>query len=61
MVSDHANTLGGSDRAEVLAKFEACRTALGIVLVPVEPPREVAALADFAPLAMSGEDAASRP
>ena len=49
------------DRAEVLAKFEACRTALGILLVPVEPPREVAALAGLVSLEMRGEEAASRP
>lgn len=53
--------LGGRDRAEVLAKFEACRAELGIVLVPVEPPSEVAALAGLVSLEMRGEEAASRP
>ncbi len=30
--------LGGRDRAEVLAQFEACRDSLGIVLQPTTPP-----------------------
>jgi biotin carboxylase len=53
--------LGGEDRADVFAKFEACQAELGIVLVPVEAEHVSAARARRAALEMSGEEAASRP
>ena len=43
-------SLGGHDRADVLRQFEACQADLGIVLLPVEAKREVAAPARFAAL-----------
>jgi biotin carboxylase len=43
-------SLGGQDRADVLRQFETCQAELGIVLLPVEAKREVAAPARFAAL-----------
>ena len=39
-------SLGGRDRADVLRQFETCQAELGIVLLPVEAKREVAAGAE---------------
>lgn len=41
-------SLGGRDRADVLSSFEMCQAELGIVLLPVEAKRDIAAAARFA-------------
>ena len=51
-------SLGGRDRAEVLRQFAACQAELGIVLLPVEARREIAAPARFAALEIGVEAAA---
>ena len=54
-------SLGGRDRAHVLRQFETCQAELGIVLLPVEAKREVAAPARLAALESGVEaEAASR-
>ncbi len=54
-------SLGGRDRAEVLRQFAACQAELGIVLLPVEARREIAAPARFAALEIGVEAAAPFP
>ncbi len=47
--------LGGSDRADVLAQYEACRDRLGIVLQPlIDAPREAPVLATAPKIAQLG-------
>ena len=48
-------SLGGRDRADVLSRFETCQAELGIVILPVEAKREVAAPARFAALEIGVE------
>jgi biotin carboxylase len=55
-------SLGGRDRAEVLRQFAACQAELGIVLLPVEVKREIAAAVRFVALKIGVEaEAANRP
>jgi hypothetical protein len=48
-------SLGGRDRADVLARFETCQAELGIVILPVEAKREFAAPARFAALEIEAD------
>jgi biotin carboxylase len=48
-------SLGGRDRADVLARIETCQAELGIVLLPVEAQREIAAPARVAALEIGVE------
>lgn len=53
-------SLGGRDRADVLSSFEMCQAELGIVLLPVEAKRDIAAAARFAAIEIGVEADAYR-